>query len=230
MTVPPVIKVNKEAYMAAERDFEISYGRAVARWSRVESALASWFARATGMPEKMALPVFYSALGFRPRAEMLEVAIEHTTNCSPDELALIKEGIKRARKYSEFRNRLVHGDPTPWLDLDDPMKVSIVIAQSVALSSSNPTEGHITPAQMKNANNNLRKLSEYLSYTLGGVAPRLRLTPQQALSLVLALPSEAHLENRPTSAKSKQSPAAQERADKKAYRAAQKAAKQKRDQ
>ena len=100
-----------ERFERGHAEFHHSYGITLANWSGIERGLFYWFYRTTGMSEAMARAVFYSARSFNGRAEMLEAAVANNPTLLGDELAFIKAAIKKAGKFSSFRNRIAHGEP-----------------------------------------------------------------------------------------------------------------------
>ena len=111
MNTPIHATVPRELELKAAHEFYPIYGLALGEWSRLENSLYFWFAHVTKMKHPIGRAIFFSAKSFASRAEMLEAAIEHQDNLSKHQLELIEEIIKKARKYSAFRNRITHGEP-----------------------------------------------------------------------------------------------------------------------
>lgn len=93
------------------KQFQEAFGRALMAWSHVEEGLYEWFKACSGIQnEHLARAIYYSARSFAGRRDMLVAAIPF----SPfDEKArhALRLCLKRARAYSEFRNRFTHGHP-----------------------------------------------------------------------------------------------------------------------
>ena len=104
-------KEEAERFENAHTELHYYYGIALANWSGIERGLFYWFYRTTAMSEAMARAVFYSARSFNGRAEMLDAAVAHNPTIVGDELAFIKAAIKKAGRFSSFRNRIAHGEP-----------------------------------------------------------------------------------------------------------------------
>lgn len=88
--------------------FHEHLGKTTAAWSRIEDGLFEWFKLCTGLEERLARAVFYSARSFDGRRDMLSAAIPFSP-CDEKTRTGIRLCIKRARQYSEFRNRISHG-------------------------------------------------------------------------------------------------------------------------
>src|SRR5258708_31729701 len=96
----------------SERDNAfLSFGKAMAAWPLLESALYVWFEHATLLDMKQAKPIYYSATNFKSRLDLLRAAIRSNA-MELDELEFIKSAIKLAIDYNSFRNKLAHGEFT----------------------------------------------------------------------------------------------------------------------
>jgi hypothetical protein len=93
---------------AALGEFHKVFGRTLAAWSGIEEGLFEWFKACTGLQEQLARTIYYSVRSFIGRRDLLVAALalsrfdERTRNA-------IHLCTKRARTYSEFRNRIAHG-------------------------------------------------------------------------------------------------------------------------
>jgi hypothetical protein len=70
-------------------------------WSTIEDGLFEWFKRCTGLQERLAKSVFYSARSFEGRRDMLTAAISFSP-CDKKTRTGMRLCIKRARQYSEL--------------------------------------------------------------------------------------------------------------------------------
>ena len=140
----------------AERDeFDKAFGRALSEWSHVEEGLVEWFWACTKLDLGIATAVYYSANSFIARRDMLIAAIPF----SPfDEKT--RQGIrlcaKRARAYSEFRNRIAHGHP-----------IFVTSTNEYAFAQgrhpvSTPRKPHVMLSNLKIAAENFRSLGGLL--------------------------------------------------------------------
>ena len=96
--------------MQAETDFQISYGRFMQRWARIEQATFHIFRWFSQIPEPLARSIFYSSKNFTGRADMLESTFGHINEWK-EYLPAVKAAIKKARQFSGFRNQIAHGEP-----------------------------------------------------------------------------------------------------------------------
>ena len=127
------VRITKAELDKATREFETVYGAALAEWSRLEGQLFYWFQMVTGMNEKMARAVFFSARSFNGRADMLESAIDAATIDAPLR-DFLEAALKKAWGYSGFRNAATHGEPHVNLQRDSPTVKQIVIIQGRKMS------------------------------------------------------------------------------------------------
>ena len=82
-------------------------------WGLLESQLFHWFFYISGINnERMARSIYYSAKSFNARADMLEEVVR-VAALNEDHAAFLKTAIKKARRYSAFRNSATHGEPMP---------------------------------------------------------------------------------------------------------------------
>jgi hypothetical protein len=90
--------------------FYQEYGEAMLAWQLVESELATVFSMLTKIPPAMAIQIFYSARGFTGRIDIYKAGI---TACgAPAEIkSFARALIKKAKKYSEYRNKFAHDQP-----------------------------------------------------------------------------------------------------------------------
>ena len=103
----PILIVDRSA---ALKVFHEKFGKTMAAWTSVEEGLFEWFKLCSGMHEQLARGVYYSTRGFAGRRDMLIAAIPFSP-CDEKTRQGIRLCAKRARKYSEFRNRIAHGNP-----------------------------------------------------------------------------------------------------------------------
>lgn len=90
--------------------FYLQYGKAMAAWADVESALSDWFRRAIqphGGENVNAEGIFYSARSFQGRADMLKAAT-HSNHLSKDQRTFVRKSVKIASDYNTFRAKLAH--------------------------------------------------------------------------------------------------------------------------
>lgn len=90
--------------------FYTQYGKVMAAWADVESALADWFHRSI-QPDHgkdvNAESIFYSARSFQGRSDMLKPAIESQL-INDEQRLFVRKAIKRASDYNTFRSKLAH--------------------------------------------------------------------------------------------------------------------------
>jgi hypothetical protein len=111
MTEPPpkpLFHVTDE--INAHEQFHSAYGAMMAAWARLEGCLFHWFMSATELSEPRARAIYFSARSFTGRHDMLVGALPFDIFDEPIR-KVIRAGIKKARKYSEFRNAVAHGEP-----------------------------------------------------------------------------------------------------------------------
>lgn len=185
------VKISEVELAAAVRDFHRLYGATLAEWSRLEGQLFYWFQILTGMDEKTARGVFFSARNFNARADMLEAALDATSPGGPIQ-TFLQATLKKTRSYSGFRNAATHGEPHINLQKGSPTVRQMVIIQGRKVSEEAEAT-MITMEQLEAARRKFEALAGYVYATL----PH-RGQPQQASSiemcreLVLALPNQAH--------------------------------------
>ena len=214
--------IDVQALTMARVELDSEFGATMLAWSNIERFLYHWFAGITAMPDGMARAIFYSARSFNARAEMLEAAIEYAHKQTPAEIAFIKEAIKKARQFSEFRNRMAHGEARLTINPRDPKDVHYKITQGKNVERSEETA--ITITDLRQAQKSFKKLFTLLM----GIIPQFRdengLTAEQALPLVRELPNQPNKESGPTVSEPETEPPRPHR-NKKAHREAQKAKK-----
>jgi hypothetical protein len=214
-------KVSAEQMGVATGELFHYFGLFMTRWAQLETTLYYWFGRVTTMPEGMSRAIFYGARGFAARAEMLEAAIEHATVLKPEETAVLKEGVKKARQYSTFRNKVAHGEPRLNVkDLNNP-QIHYTITQGK--NTPNEKEEVITLEHLTAAASNIHTLVDCIRDTL----PPLRTakqnpkSPEECLAIIRSLPNEAQSKSDQTDAASAPQPKEPQHRNKKEYRAAQ---------
>ena len=107
MEEPPPHGPDDEAITS---DFYRAYGHAIAFWAHLESMQSLLFKQVTGMTNEVSRRVFFSAKSYSARADMFDAAVA-AANLTAETGLLLRAISKRARSYSGFRNRIVHGDP-----------------------------------------------------------------------------------------------------------------------
>jgi hypothetical protein len=215
------IDVKQEAMLQAAAEFHIAYGNVMARWAQLESTLYWWFVTTTGMSDPMARAIFYGARGFMARAEMLESAAEHTITLSPGYKDLIGEGVKKAKQYSSFRNKVAHGEPRAnFVQKEGNTAVHYVITQGKEPPS--PSESVLSLQDLCVAAANIGKLTQHLRERHPALLRGETKTPQECLALIRALPNVANSKSTPTPGEPAQSEQEPVRRNKREFRAAQK--------
>lgn len=172
----------------AARQFHLVYGAALAEWSRLEGQLFYWFQLLTGMDEKTARAVFFSARNFNTRADMLEAALKAANPGGPIQYFL-EAALKKARAYSGFRNSATHGEPHINLQRGSATLGQFVIIQGRKVSH----EAEATMMQhLIAAQKNFARLgsSLFLTFPRGGPKPAALL--EEHRELVLQLPNQPH--------------------------------------
>jgi hypothetical protein len=160
MTDLEEIEITKAEIEKATREFNEVYGAALAEWSRLEGQLFYWFNVLTGMDEKTARGVFFSARNFNARADMLEAALDATRPGGPVQ-ALLRTALKKARGYSGFRNSATHGEPHINAQCGSPTAKQLVIIQGRKMSDQAEST-MITMLDLMTATNNFRRLNGLL--------------------------------------------------------------------
>jgi hypothetical protein len=212
------VTINVEEWHNANAEFMFCYGRAMAEWASVERGLYYWFAGITRMKDGLARAIFYGAKGFSARAEMLESVIPFAEQQTPEEITFIKEALRKAGQFVGFRNGIAHGEPIPTI-MDDGIHVLMGKAKDVT------DRDNITIKHMEIAAENFSRLA---SAIINAIPRQRKGKPlSEYLAQVRELPNQAHLEAaNPPSAPLQQYPGAKTRVDKKAFRAAQAAARE----
>jgi hypothetical protein len=177
------------------------------------------------MSDDMSRAIFYSGKGFMARADMVGAAIQADKKLNQQQITFIKEALKKARAYSYFRNKIVHGNPLPTLTIEngpDVVEIQYSIGQA---KSQYKTEHDVTLDHLGVAGQNFTKLSQYMSAALPSTAAKRAKPLVECLALVLALPSQPHDKSDPTDGGTGPQPERPSRPNKKTYRAAQAAKK-----
>jgi hypothetical protein len=220
MAQGPNIIVDKKVAQAVTVQFEAAYGRTLAWWAGVERSLFRWFVIITSMPENLARAIFYGARSFIARAEMLEAAIDHAHGQTKEEIEFVKAGIKKARQYSEFRNRLAHGEMAPFFDIESK-QMTMTVTETKKLDFKNL----ITIEHLQIASINFYKLQLHIFQAMPDRRAKSGLSLEQHRAIVLALPNQANEKSAPTAEAQETSRESQPRRNKKEYREAQRTAK-----
>jgi hypothetical protein len=211
--------IHKNQLLDATVEFHQHFGAVMRMWSGVERALYEWFQRATGMPDPMARGIFYGARGFSARAEMLESALEHTKNLTPEQMTFVKEAVKKARQYSGFRNKVAHGEPRLTVVHSQPVTAHYVIVQGQDRPS--PDE-FLSIADLDRATERIHTLQRCATEMHPWLRERNKnlLSPEECLARVRALPNQPYDKNAQTPAEPGQQPQ-NGRVNKKEFRAQQ---------
>jgi hypothetical protein len=215
------LSINRQAQLQAKLDLNVAFASAMMAWAGIERSLYYWFASVTGMRDGMARAIYYSARSFAARAEMIESSIEYAFQQSPAEIEFLKETLKKARQYSEFRNRMAHGEPMMMIT-DNPDVVSYQITQGKNIERHKDTA--VTITDMGTAIENFYTLSNCTRDAI----PRFRRRDpnakslQECLAIVRALPNQASAKSVPNSATPETPSQDRPHRNKKAYRAGRK--------
>jgi hypothetical protein len=183
--------------------FHKELGKAMAAWADVEDGLFEWFKRCTGMDERLARAVFYSARSFEGRRDMLVAAIPFSP-CDEKTRTGIRLCVKRAGQYVEFRNRIGHGHIIFTYENGVPQHV---LAEGRTLSGAPATgPGYVTLTDLKMAAINFGELNDcILGFHPEWQAPEI--CERGCLEEIQALPSVANSsEPSPTQPQTKRPP------------------------
>lgn len=184
------IEIHDTELAEITREFNVVYGAALAEWSSLESHLFYWFQLLTGMNEKTARAVFFSARSFNARADMLEAALDAESPGGPLQLFL-EAALKKARGYSGFRNSATHGEPLIDRQRGSPTAKQFVIIQGRKVHYE-AAETMITMLDLTTATINFRQLWEYLFAMHPAEGPRTSSSLERYRQLVLELPNRPH--------------------------------------
>lgn len=155
-------------------------------WSYVEHRLFLWFWQLSGMSEKAARAVFFSAKAFRSRSEMLQALVRSgsfprkITKLITYEASILylKDALAKADTYSQFRNLLAHGLGISDFTEDD-VAVSI-IQGGITFTEAIKTATNLDKLSVASAN--FEKLSQLI-----GRGKRCGLSLNGSLGLLLEL-------------------------------------------
>jgi hypothetical protein len=165
------------------REFYVTYGRAMAAWAGLESALCSLFVRLTDTRLALGTAVFYSAKSFRGKAEMIGACVEHV-RMVPAGKHFLEKVVGVASTYSQTRNSLAH-DEHAW-------EVHEGESAFVEITIKRVTNGEqLTETEIGYADTNFTHLALVVLVSLGGRSRTLLRAPELCLSLLDLLPSEA---------------------------------------
>lgn len=156
---------------AAEREFHLYYGGALAAWTQLEGHLSHLFESVTEMHPLMASHIFFSARSFQGRIEMLHAAIRiagYIQKGRSEGVNTLHAIARKAETWSKSRNSLAHD--VPRLDL----KPGSISAGQYVITSGKATWSHpdmaqgyfdnrITLEHMKIMRENFKKLSGMIS-------------------------------------------------------------------
>jgi hypothetical protein len=181
--------------VAARDEFNKAFGKAMTAWAGVEDGLFEWFKTCSGMYERLARAVFYSARSFGGRRDML-IATIPLSELDEKTKEGIRQCIKRARSYAEFRNRITHGHVIYNAALSGRASREFVFTEGHALAGPFDIETDVTIEDLKIAAENFEALADL---TLG-FHPEWQ-TPDVCeagcLAEILGLPRAANSRERP---------------------------------
>jgi hypothetical protein len=166
--------------------FHEELGKATAAWSSIEEGLFEWFRLCTGLEERLARAVYYSARSFEGRRDMLTAAVPFFP-CDEKTRTGIRLCIKRARQYSEFRNRISHGHIIYYVS-NPPRHV---IAEGRALATHFAEQSVVTLEDLKTATINFGEL-QYLILSFHPDWQTPDVCEQGCLAEIQALPNAAN--------------------------------------
>jgi hypothetical protein len=184
------LEITNPQVVEAARQFHLVYGAAMAEWSRLEGQLFYWFQLLTGMDEKTARAVFFSARNFNARADMLEAALKAENPGGPIQYFL-EAALKKARGYSGFRNSATHGEPHINIQRGSPTVGQFVIIQGRKVSYEAEAT-MITMQHLIAAQKNFQRLAGSLFATYPGDGPTTASLLETHRELVLQLPNQPH--------------------------------------
>jgi hypothetical protein len=173
-------------HVRPDDQFHKAYGGAMMAWARLEGCLFYWFMRASGMDEPLARAIYFSARSFTGRRDMLIAAIRFSS-FDDQATAVIKAGIQKARRYSEFRNQVAHREPLFDIRQGSPTWAQFVLAEGRSLDEGNDM---LTIKHLGIATRNFNALTQLLWQ----VHPTFRTTSTDAtgcLRLIRELPNQA---------------------------------------
>ena len=170
--------------------FYMHYGKAMAAWADLESALCGWFRRILepkGTNRVNAEGIFYSARSFNGRADMLKAATSARV-LTADQRSLVRKAIKRATDYNKFRAKLAHRLTVEKRGYG-PDEDGFALYEGDDTFGRNPDNPPIRPEHLSNATINFDALSWLISCTSipGGYKPK------ESLQLIDRFPKEPHL-------------------------------------
>ena len=205
MRKPPPI--NDADHARALAEFRTTYGMLMEAWARVEAAVFYWFMLLTGIEERMARAIYYSARSFSARGSMVDATLP-LSPIDPAKKEFVKAALKKAGQYSGFRNRATHGEPV-W-----NYRLSQYVLAEGDWGEKGPADDAITIRQMQVACRNFSELRR-LMWELA--RPRSHVgsppSPQGYLVRIRALANEASSsEARPQQQPQKQRPPRKPRA------------------
>jgi hypothetical protein len=192
----------------ALKEFHEAFGRALSAWSSVEEGLFEWFKLCASIQnENLARAIFYSARSFAARRDMLVATIPFSPFNKKTREA-IRLCLKRARTYSEFRNRFTHGHPSYLQGDHGRCGDEFVFAQGRTYYDHDPDD-YITIVDLMAATANFRALADLLL----GFHPEFQapdVCEAGCLAEIQALPNEANsMEPTPIRPQKKQPPQSQ---------------------
>jgi hypothetical protein len=182
MTIGP----RKQSEKLSDRDKAfLLFGKAMAAWAALEMSFYIWFEHAMLLDMRQAKPLYYAATNFKARLDLLRAAIS-STKLEKEEQAFIEAAIKKAIKYSSFRNKLAHGEFT----LEGLLIESKHADYKAARSSA------ITQREIETAARNFSKLAELIADARDYAIGLRDMLEEDSLEIcrqrVIELPLEAH--------------------------------------
>jgi hypothetical protein len=180
----------EEEHSRALAEFRTTYGMAMEAWGRLEGVLFDWFMGATGIEERLARAIYFSAKSFNARRDMLQSALPFSSLDEPTK-TFLKAALKKAAQFSSFRNAITHGEPK-W----HPKRFAYVLAEGSRESRPAPDDA-VTIEQIKMGYLNFFELYRVLRDLR---RPLFAITPddpgppslEACLARVHALPQEAY--------------------------------------
>jgi hypothetical protein len=175
----------------AHDQFHNAYGAAMTAWARLEGVLFYWFMDATGFNEPIARAIFFSARNFTGRRDMLRASLPFA-RFDDAGMAVIKAGLGKARKWSEFRNKIAHGEPVLDIRQQSASWGQFVLAEGKSIEESDPV---VTVHDLNIATRNFDELRRLL----WDAHPMYRtptLDAGQYLRLIRELPNQGHSSER----------------------------------
>lgn len=97
-----------DSFDQKQKEFQVAYANAMARWAQVEGSLAMIFSMMAGITPALAYSLYYSLRSFDARVGLFKSAIPHSKLPKKDG-ATLRAFANKARALAAFRNTLAHG-------------------------------------------------------------------------------------------------------------------------